>query len=95
MYESFVRNFSTNIKKFFSKPSTRPGLEKRNLQTIEMRMLRKICGKTLRDGMSNQTIRDMTDVDKIEEIIREQRIKMVCTRERMNNERTPVKTKNE
>ena len=34
-----------------------------------------MCGKTLRDGISNQTIRDMTGVEKIEEFMREQRLR--------------------
>ena len=34
----------------------------RKLQTTERRMLRIMCGKTLRDGISNQTICDLTGV---------------------------------
>ena len=38
-------------------------------------MLRMICGKTLRDDISNKTICEMTDVEKIEELSREQRLR--------------------
>ena len=38
--------------------------DKRKLRTIEMRMVRMICGITLRDGLSNERIRDMTGVAK-------------------------------
>ena len=49
--------------------------DERKLQTTEMRMLRMICGKTLRYGAMNQTIRDTTDVEKIEEFMREQKLR--------------------
>ena len=32
-----------------------------------MIMLRMICGEALRDGISNETFREMTSVEKIEE----------------------------
>ena len=35
-------------------------------------MPRIICGKTLRDDVSNKTICEMTDVEKIEELLKEQ-----------------------
>ena len=46
----------------------------RKLQAAEMRMLRMICGKTLREDISNETIRKVTDVEKIAEILKEQRL---------------------
>ena len=38
-------------------------------------MVHMICGKTLRDGISNETICEMTSVEKIEESLREQRLR--------------------
>ena len=37
-------------------------------------MLHMICGKTLRGGISNETIREMISVEKIE-FLREQRLR--------------------
>ena len=53
-----------------------------------------ICGKRLRDVISIQTIRDMTCVEKIEEFMREQRLRWFGHVERMDIERTPVNAKN-
>ena len=36
-----------------------------------MKMLHMICGKTLRDSISNETICEKTSVEKIEEFLRE------------------------
>ena len=36
--------------------------DERRLKTTEMRMLRMICGKTLKDKMNNEKIREMTGV---------------------------------
>ena len=38
-------------------------------------MLRMICGKTLRDRTSNETIGEMTGVKKIEELLKELRLR--------------------
>ena len=59
-----------------------------------MRVLRMMCGKSLRDDLSNQTICEMTGVEKIEEFMREQRLRWFGRVERMDNERTLVKAKN-
>ena len=52
-----------------------------------------MCGKTLRDGISNQIIRDMTGVEKIKKFIRERRLRWFGHVERKDDERTPVKAK--
>ena len=57
-----------------------------------MRMLRTIKGKTLKDYIGNQTIRNVTGV-KIEEFLREQRLRWFAHVKRMNDEGTPVKVK--
>ena len=36
--------------------------DERKMHTIKLKMLRMICGKTLRNGISNQAIRDLTRV---------------------------------
>ena len=50
-------------------------------------MLRMVCGKTY------QTINDMTGVEKIEEFVREHRLRWFGHVERFDDERTPVKAK--
>ena len=72
------------------------GFEKRlkEVTTNEIRMSHTICGNTLRYGMSNSTICDMTGVEKIEEFVREQRFGWFGHVKRINDERTPVKSKN-
>ena len=39
--------------------------EERKLQTTEMKMPHVICEKTQRDGIRNETIREMTEVEKM------------------------------
>ena len=70
------------------------GLKKdeRKLQTTEMRML-SICGKTLRDGITNETTCKMTGVEKIEEFMKEKRLWWFSHTERKGDERVPVKAK--
>ena len=58
-----------------------------------MRMLHMICGKTLRDDISNKTICEMTDVEKIEEFLREQKLRWFEHTEKIDDERAPVKEK--
>ena len=65
-------------------------VDERKLRTTEMRML-PMCEKTKKDDISNQTIRDMTGGEKIEEFIREQRLRWFGHVERINDERTPGK----
>ena len=48
--------------------------DERKLQTIEMRMLSMMCGNRLRDNNSNEIIREITGVEKIEDFLREQRL---------------------
>ena len=69
--------------------------DERKLQTTEVRMLRIMYKKkkTLRDGLSNQIIHDMTNAEKMEEFMREQRLRWFGLVERMDDERSPVKAK--
>ena len=59
----------------------------------ETKVLHIICGKTLKDGISNDRIREMTGVEKIEKFLREQRLRWFGHREKMDDERAPVKVK--
>jgi len=43
----------------------------RIMKSTEMRMLRMICGKTVRDKGRNEEIRERTEVESIEEHLRE------------------------
>ena len=56
-------------------------------------MLRMICGKTLREGINNETIHDMTGVEKIEEFLREQILRWFGHVQSEVDERAPVKSK--
>ena len=64
--------------------------DERRLKTSEMRMLRMICGKTLKDKMNNEKIREMTGAVRLEEFLREKRLRWLGHVERMDEERGPV-----
>ena len=52
-----------------------------------------MCGKTLRDDTSNETICETTVVEKIEKFMREQKLRWFGHIERMDDERAPIKAK--
>ena len=53
-----------------------------------------VCGKTLKGSISNETICEMTAVEKIQEFLREQRLRWFGHVERMDDERAPVTVEN-
>ena len=59
-----------------------------------MTTLRMKYGKTLRDGIDNETVREMTGVESINEFLREQRLRWFRHIEKMNDKRVPMKVKN-
>ena len=61
------------------------------MRTTEMRMLRMICGKTLKDKMNDEKICEMTGVVILEEFRREKRLRWLGHVERMDEERGPLK----
>ena len=63
--------------------------DEKKLKATEMKMLRMICGKTLKDKTNNEKIREMTGVERF---LREQRLQRLRYVERMDEERSPVKT---
>ena len=65
--------------------------DERKLKTTEVRMLRMIRGKTLKDKMNNEKICEMTGVVRLEEFLREKRLRWLGHEERMDEERGPVK----
>ena len=65
--------------------------DERRLKTTEMRMLRMICLKTLKDKMNNEKIREMTGVVRLEEFLREKWLRWLGHVERMDEESGPVK----
>ena len=48
-------------------------------------------GKILKDKINNQKICEMTDVERLEEFLREQRLRWLEHVEKMDEERGPVK----
>ena len=66
--------------------------DERRLNTTKMRMIR---GKTLKDKIDNAKIREMTGVERLEEFLREQRLRWLGHVERMDKERGPVKALHE
>ena len=56
-------------------------------------MLRLICGKTPKDDISNETIREIKGAENIEELLRVQRLRWFGYTEKMYDERAPVKAK--
>ena len=67
--------------------------DEKKLQTTEIKVLRMICGKTLRDCKKNATICKVTDAEKTEKFFKEQRLRWFGLMKRINDERTPVKAK--
>ena len=49
--------------------------DERGLKTTKMRMLQMKCGKTLKDKMNNEKIREMMGVVRLEEFLREKRLR--------------------
>jgi len=54
------------------------------MQAAKMKMIRMMCGKTLRDGISNGLLRDRTRVEDIENHLEETRLRCLGHLERMN-----------
>ena len=46
-------------------------VDERKLKTTDMTMLRKICGKTLKDKTNNEKNSEMAGVERLEEFLRE------------------------
>ena len=87
LYKSYVRNALTYGAECWALKME----DERRLKTTEMRMLRMICGKTFKDKMNNEKIREMTGVVRLEEFLREKKLRWLGHVERMNEERGPVK----
>ena len=51
-------------------------------------MLRLICGKTLKDKITNEKVRELTGEDEMKEFMRGQRLRWLGHVERMNEQRT-------
>ena len=88
LYKSCVRNALTYGAECWALKME----DERRLKITEMRMLRMICGKTLKDKMNNEKIREMTGVVRLEKFLREKWLRWLGHVERMDEERGPVKT---
>ena len=71
------------------------GLRKqmRQLETTKIKMLRMMCGKTFRDDISNETIPEMTGVEKIKKFLKEYRLQWFGHIKKINDKRALVKAK--
>ena len=87
LYKSYVRNVLTYGAECWALKMD----DERRLKTSEMRMLQMMCGKTLKDQMNNKKIGEMTGVVRLEEFLREKRLRWLGHVERMDEERGPVK----
>ena len=87
LYKSYVSNALTYGAECWALKME----DERRLKTTEMRMLRMICGKTLKDEMNNEKIREMTGVVRLEEFLREKRLRWLGHVVKMDEERGPVK----
>ena len=87
LYKSYVRNALTYGAECWALKME----DERGLKTTKMRMLQMICGKTLKDKMNNEKIREMMGVVRLEEFLREKRLRWLGHVERMDEERGPVK----
>ena len=87
LYKSYVRNALTYGAECWALKME----DETRLKTPEMRMLRMMCGKTLKDKINNEKIRDMTGVVRLEEFLREKKLQWLGHVERMDEERGPVK----
>ena len=61
-------------------------MDVRRMQTTEMRMIRIMCGKSLKDKVTNSVLREWTDVEDIDEHLRGHRLRWLGHIERMNRE---------
>ena len=64
--------------------------DERRLITTEIRMLHLICGKTLKDKITNEKVRELTGVDEMKEFMRGQRLRWLGHVERMDENRGPA-----
>ena len=62
----------------------------RRMITTEIRMLHLICGKTLKDKITNEKVHELTGVDKMKEFMRGQRLLWLGHVERMDENRGPA-----
>ena len=65
--------------------------DERRLITTEMRMLRLICGKTLKDKITTEKVRKLTGVDEMKEFLRGQKLRWLGHVERMHENRELAK----
>ena len=87
LYKSYVRNALT----YGAECCALKMEDERRLKTTEKRMLRMICGKTLKDKMNNEKICEMTGVVRLEDFLREKRLRWLGHVERIDEERGPLK----
>ena len=71
VYESCVRSCMT----YGSETWTLKAEHEKRLETTEMRMIRRICGVTLRDRCTNASLRDKIGVEPITDVCRRNRLR--------------------
>jgi len=80
VYKSFVRS----VMSYGSKCWVMKKVDTRRMQAAETRMIRMMCGKTLRDGIPNGLLKDRTGVEDIGNHLGEIRLRWLGHLERMN-----------
>ena len=62
-----------------------------NYNGPEMRMIRMMCGKSLKDKVNNSVLREWTNVEDIDEHLRGHRLRWLGYIEQMNGESLPTR----
>ena len=67
--------------------------DENRIKTTEMRMLRMMCEKTLKDKVRNENIRKIVQVENMREYLRSQRLRWYGHVERMSQDKAPAMTR--
>ena len=67
--------------------------DENRIETTEMRMLRMMCGKTLKDKVRNENIRNIVQVENIREYLRSQWLRWYNHVKRMSQDKPPAMTR--
>jgi len=80
LYKPCIRDVMSNGSECWAMKK----VDTRLMQAAEMRMIKLMCGKTLRDGIPNGLLKDRTGVEDIENHLEEGRLRWLGHLERMD-----------